>query len=199
MKIDKSISADFRKFIDRELRDERLLWAGKPDPRTAFMGAIIIWLFAVPWSAFSFAWEAKALHDFILQVPKSRGNAGGSFMMVLFGIPFVAIGAAMLSAPWWAARMARRTIYILTDRRLASFTQKHNAISVKSTWPKDIQSVEKTVKADGSGSLKLSFGSKRDSDGDLVETSETLSGIGNVGELERLLVDLRNSPRTSTA
>lgn len=199
MKIDNSISADFRKFIDRELKDERMLWAGKPDPRTAFIGAIVIWLFAVPWSAFSFAWEAKAIHDFILQVPKSRGSAGGSFVMVLFGVPFVVIGAAMLSAPWWGARMARRTIYILTDRRLACFTQKHKAITVKSSWPKDMQSIEKTVKTDGSGNIKLSFGSMRDSDGDLVEKSETITGIGNVGELERLLVESRDNRRASTA
>lgn len=190
MNIGRTISKTLRSHIDKELRGERLLWAGQPDPKIALKSVIGIWIFAVPWTAFALFWETMAIGGWITGHTKGMQGWSG-LMMVLFGVPFVAIGVGMMGSPFWAARKARNSIYVLTEQRLVYLTEKKSGVTVKSTWPADIHSLEKTVLADGKGSLKISYGSKRDSEGDLVEKSETVAGVGNVDELERQLREMK--------
>lgn len=192
MNIGSTVSTELRKFIDKELRGERLLWAGQPDPKTALKSLIGTWVFAIPWTAFALFWETMAIGGWISGTTKGVQGWSG-LMMVLFGIPFVAIGLGMMAGPFWAARTARNSVFILTERRLVYLTGKRNGFAIKSTWPADIHSLSKSVDREGKGSLTISYGSKRDSDGDLVEKSETVAGVGNVDELERLLIELKQS------
>lgn len=188
MNIGRTISSALRRHIDKELRGERLLWAGQPDPKIALKSMIGIWILAIPWTAFALFWEAMAIGGWITGHTKGMQGWSG-LMMVLFGVPFVAIGLGMMAGPFWSARIARKSIYVLTDQRLVYLSEKRNGVAIKSTWPKDIHSLEKTVDRSGKGSLKISYGSTRDSEGDLVEKSETVAGVGNVDELEKLLRD----------
>lgn len=191
MNIGRTISTDLRKYIDKELRGERLLWAGQPDPKIAWKSLIGIWLFAIPWTAFALFWETMAIGGWISGTTKGMHGWAG-LVMVLFGVPFVAIGLGMMAGPFWAARTARNSIYVLTDQRLVYLTERRGGVNIKSTWPKDIHSLSKSVNNDGKGSLKISYGSKRDSEGDLVEKSETVAGVGNIDELERLLREIKH-------
>lgn len=190
MTIGRSVSREFRAHIDRELRGERLLWAGQPNPRMALKGFIGIWLFAIPWTAFSLFWETMAVGGWLFGTAKGL-NGWSGLIMVLFGLPFVGIGIVMLLGPVWAARAARRSIYVLTEQRLVLLTENRSGVTVKSTFPRDIKSIEKSIHGDGTGSLKISFGSTRDSDGNIVEKSETVAGVGNVDELERHLREMK--------
>lgn len=194
MNIGRTISKTLRIHIDRELRGERLLWAGQPDPKIALKSIIGIWIFAIPWTAFALFWETMAIGGWITGHTKGMQGWSG-LIMVLFGIPFVAIGLGMMAGPFWAARTARNSIYVLTDRRLVYVTEKRGGFTIKSTWPGDIHSLEKTALANGTGSLKISYGSKRDSEGDLVEKSETVAGVGNVDELERHLREMKQAAK----
>lgn len=192
MNIGRTISTTLRKHIDRELRGERLLWAGQPDPKLALTSLLGMWLFAIPWTAFSLFWEVLAIGGWMSGTTKGGGGWGG-LMMVLFGVPFVAIGLGMMGAPFWAARKARNSIHVLTEERLVHLTENKRGITVKSTWPRDIHSLEKTTHLNGTGSLKISYGSRRDSEGDLVEKSETVAGVGNIDELERHLREMKRA------
>lgn len=194
MNIGRTISKTLRTHIDRELRGERLLWAGQPDPKIALKSIIGIWIFAIPWTAFALFWETMAIGGWITGHTKGMQGWSG-LIMVLFGIPFVAIGVGMMAGPFWAARKARNSIYVLTEQRLVYLTEKKNGVTIKSTWPGDIHSLEKTALANGVGSLKISYGSKRDSEGDLVEKSETVAGVGNVDELERHLREMKQAAK----
>ena len=81
----------------------------------------------------------------------------------LFGVPFVTIGLAMLSAPLWAWRSARRTLYTVTDRRLILFESTGGrAISVRSLEPRALRDVRRTERPDGSGSLDILGQSRQD-------------------------------------
>lgn len=193
MNIGRSVSTGLRKYIDKELRGERLLWAGQPDPKIALKSLIGIWIFAIPWTAFALFWETMAVGGWVTGTTKGMQGWSG-LVMVLFGIPFVAIGLGMMAGPFWAARTARNSIYVLTDQRLVYVTEKRGGFTTKTTWPADIHSLSKSVNNDGKGSLKISYGSKRDSEGDLVEKSETVAGVGNVDELERLLREMKRLP-----
>jgi hypothetical protein len=188
-----SVSKTVRQKIDQELGGERKLWAGQPDPRRIFLASLVIWLFGIPWTAFTLFWEAMALGA-LFGYGKSAPGWGGT-IMALWGLPFVAIGLGMMAAPFWLARTAKRTVYVLTDRRLVRFIEARKAITIQTTWPRDVHAIERTERADGSGDLKLSYGSKRDSDGDLVEKSETVTGVGAVRELERLLLQVKAESR----
>jgi hypothetical protein len=186
---DQDVSSKLKEIVRRELAGERLIWAGRPNPRSVARSGFGLWFFAVPWTAFALFWEATAIRQFF-----RNDVSGGSLFLVFWGIPFVLIGLAMLAAPLWMARRAGRTVYVLTERRLVELIDDATSTQVKSIWPKDILSITKSVRADGSGTIKLSFGSKRDSEGDLVEKAVSIDGVRNVDELEHHLLELRTAP-----
>ena len=45
------------------------------------------------------------------------------WVMALFGLPFVLVGLGMLLAPFAAFRSARRTVYVLTNKRFMTITE----------------------------------------------------------------------------
>jgi hypothetical protein len=185
-----SISADFKAKIDHELAGEHKLWAGRPSASLAMKAGLGIWLFAIPWTAFTLFWETMAIGAYVSGAKGAKG--WGGIVMILWGLPFIAVGLAMMSAPLYMWYRARQTLYVLTERRLVRFIAQRGAINVQSTWPRDIATIERTERTDGSGDLKLSYGSKRDSDGDLVEKAETIVGVGAVRDLERLMLKMKS-------
>ena len=148
----------------REFAGEPVRWSAQPSPRAVFLRTLPIWLFAIPWTAFSLFWETMAIGGFIGL--GSRTGSGWSWFVaafVLFGLPFIAVGIGMMAAPFWRARQAARSLWVVTTRRITY------------------------LKADGSGSLKLTFGDGRDSDGDKVERSEAIQDIPDVRKVEDLI------------
>jgi len=94
--------------LQTQLRpDERLLWSGVPDPRvwlTPADGFLIP--FSILWTAFAFFWELNAV------------NSGGPAFMVLWGIPFVAMGVYFVAGRFVYKRYRKqRTAYGITTQR----------------------------------------------------------------------------------
>lgn len=177
-----------RDAVIKEFQGERILWTGQPNVRRSFFTSLLIWLFAIPWTAFSVGWEWVALGAF-LEGSEPRTTMDSVFRIVfpLFGAPFVLVGFGMLAAPFYAGWRALRTIYIVGEKRISTMTLGRS-LSVTS-YPMDrITRVERIERRDGSGTLKLVMGSHRDSDGDRVETTETLIGIPDVHKVERLVL-----------
>ncbi|NJS14969.1 MAG: hypothetical protein HC788_10590 [Sphingopyxis sp.] len=89
--------AQLRGALERELGpDEDVLWhgwhLGQIDPRD-----FMIYVFAVPWTAFSIAWTGIAAMAIAGSGEDGPGLIGWAFP--LFGLPFIAVGLWMLSRP----------------------------------------------------------------------------------------------------
>lgn len=179
---------DLRRAVISEFAGEPIHWSGRPSARSAFWRSVGIWLFAVPWTLFALFWESLSLGAFFGFVgPQGQQWSWFGAFFVLFGLPFVAVGLGMMAAPLWLARRAQRSLWVITARRIACLTLGHRGITVRSISPRELFAVERTEKADGSGTLKLIFGEGRDSDGDKVERSETLQGIPDVRRVEDII------------
>ena len=186
--------ADLKAAVDRETRGEVVRWSGVPGPGLHRWAAFGIWLFAIPWLAFALAWEGTLLAMLFKSGPPpiKQGNWpilwGWAF--ALFGLPFVLAGLGMMAAPFYALRKAARTVYALTDTRLLVIEASGKATTVKTINPQRIVSTSRTQSSDGAGSLTLTLGSRKDSDGDTVIERETLVAVPQVRRLESHLLEL---------
>jgi hypothetical protein len=179
---------DLHRAVNSEFAGEPLRWAGQPSSRMAFWRSAGIWLFAVPWTLFALFWETLSLGGFLgFGGPTGQEWSWFGAFFVLFGLPFAAIGLGMMAAPFWLSRRAARSVWVITARRIALITLGRSRVTVRSILPQAVFAIERTEKADGSGSLKLIFGEGRDSDGDKVERSETLQGIPDVRRVEDII------------
>ncbi|HEX8298697.1 MAG TPA: hypothetical protein VF594_05990 [Rubricoccaceae bacterium] len=157
---------------------EMVEWAAQPDARRVALTGFAVWLFAIPWTAFSLFWTAMAS----LTVEDWTSL---SVAFPLFGVPFIAIGLAMLSTPWWAWRGARRTLYAVTDRRAILFEASGlRAITVRSFRPEALRDVRRTERPDGSGSLVFAQTEGRDADGDRTRTTVGFANVRDVRAAE---------------
>lgn len=97
--------------------NEKVLWAGKPDPIATFRTQLGFWWVGVPLTAVAFVVYAK-------------NWLGG------FGFFPPAIGGVFLAAPFLMVVHAYGTIYALTDRRAII---KHDALGKRrvESWPRE--------------------------------------------------------------
>jgi hypothetical protein len=111
----------------------------------------------------------------------------------LFGLPFIAVGFAMLWQPFQIQRKAARTIYGLTDQRIlrVSAGTKRESISVLYS---QMGPIDVSAGADGFGNLRIQTGTSRDSDGDTVTERFEVLGVPDVARLEGLLLEQRSRP-----
>jgi hypothetical protein len=181
--------------IRSQFSRERMIWRGGPDPGSAFRAALPVLIFAIPWTAFCVFWEASALNEAFRLVSRGKGFAFSTWIMPLWGIPFLLIGLALLSAPWYGARRARKTVLLLTDERLAAVYETRGRIVTRYTPYYEITTVEVTELRDGRGHIKLVRGKGRDSDGDTVERAETYEHVHDVRRLEAMLRDAIRAQR----
>ena len=78
------LPADAQARITRELQPgEVVVWAGRPDPDRFMRGGFLLWLFFIPWTAFSLFWMAGASG---FRAPDFSGPAS---FFPLFGLPFL--------------------------------------------------------------------------------------------------------------
>jgi hypothetical protein len=187
---------DVRSRIQSELDSgERLLWAAQPDPRRFARGSIGLVLFGIPWTAFAVFWIFMAsgglwgLFHGGMDFPRDKGAFQViSICFPLFGLPFVLIGLALLSSPYWARKKAKRTAYAVTDRRVILFEAGfRNAMTVRTYLPPQLQRMTRTERPDGSGDLILEEYTWRDSDGDRRHGRHGLYAIPRVRDVEDLI------------
>jgi hypothetical protein len=138
---------------------ERLVWAGQPNPRAYARGSWVISIFGVVFTAFAafwilmaggFAWFAGGA------VSDHAGGSGAVFACFpLFGVPFLLIGIALLFAPVWTRRAARRAVYAITDRRAIAWQARPfgSELTVRSFAPAELTQITRVERADGTGDL----------------------------------------------
>jgi hypothetical protein len=174
-----------RSLVESELQSgERITWLEQPIPgRMARMTWPIV-LFGIPWTAFALFWTAGAAW-----ATWKMDDAPGLFSAFpLFGLPFILIGFGMLSSPCWVRRKARRSAYVLTDRRAILLTAGwRGSVTVRSFEPERLTDLRRKQYADGSGDLVFAQDIRRDSDGDRHSANVGFLAIREVKAVEELV------------
>ena len=164
---------------EREL-GEQLLWAGQPDPFRAAGGAWIVFLLAIPWTVFAVFWETMVLG---LGFTRSVGTPQPvAWSMALFGLPFIALGIGMLSAPFRAMAKARRTVYTVTTKRVLTLICG-NSQETHSLVPRYLGDIRRTERRDGSGSLVICAATVANA----TTSGGTFLGIARVRDVEQII------------
>lgn len=170
------------------LPGEHLLWSASPAPHKQ-LHAFWIWLFGIPWTAFSLYFQVLVLMSAFetVQSAPSGGDRGVGIFFSLLLIPFVAAGFFMLWAPFETLRKARRTIFGLTDRRMLSVTAgrklESTSVMLQQMGPIDVQ-----VGSKGYGNVRIQTGTGLDSEGDQTINRFELLGVPDVARLKGLLL-----------
>lgn len=166
--------AQLRQALERELGpDETVRWhgwqLGKIDPRH-----FLIYVFAVPWTAFALMWTALAASA--VGAP-GIGLVGIAFP--LFGLPFIAVGGWMLSRPLAPLWQRGRVLYVVTDRRVLKLAIGRD-LTVMTVPAERIGLAERQEQRDGSGTITLAVKIGRDSDGDKQTDNFAIGPVADV-------------------
>ncbi|WP_285713249.1 hypothetical protein [Erythrobacter oryzae] len=160
---DNTAMARLRQALERELGPgETVEWHGwqqaRVDPKQ-----FLSYVFSVPWTAFSLAWTGIATAAVASGGAEDVGFVAWAFP--LFGVPFVAVGAWMLSRPFVPLWERGRVLHVVTDRRVMKLVIGRE-LSVD-TLPADrIGPAQRREQSDGSGWLRLPVRIGRDREGD---------------------------------
>jgi hypothetical protein len=182
--VPRQVSDAIKEVARREFKGEVIAWAAQPDPRRAARGSMGHLWFGIPWAAFAFFWEYMAIQT----------ATAGNYFMPVFGAPFVIAGICMIGAPAWAWYRAPRVYYVLTDKRLV-ILKTSRVLKLTSLLPRNILSIERTERSDGSGDIKLVMGWISDSEGGKTEKSETLYGIAEARRVEEQIREVMERSR----
>jgi hypothetical protein len=140
---------------------ERITWMEQPIPGLFARGILPLVMFGVVWTAACAIGEAVWIYFCFDKDTRWLGVIGA--IGTTFG---VVIGIGLLSSPYWMRRMARRSVYVLTDRRAilvrGGWLGDH---TVRSFLPEQLTDIQRTQNADGSGDVVLARDVHRDSDG----------------------------------
>jgi hypothetical protein len=186
------IPVDLRNQVDKELQaGERIQWVGQPIPGRQF-GTASRWgivIFAIPWTAFAVFWTCMAAKGV------SKSHSAMSWAFPLFGVPFVLVGVAMLSSPFWERKAAGKLVYALTDRRAIIFrTGLRNTITVRSFESSTLTDLTRTERPDGSGDLIFTRDITQTSDSNFSRDIGFL-GVRDVRKVEKIIRDSLNKEK----
>lgn len=153
---------------------EELIWADAPGPWSLARQAGLELFNGLFFFGFAIFWTLNA------------AQAPGPFPFVLFGVPFVAIGASMLLKPLWLAFGARYMIYAVTDRRLL-ILKTWPLRRQRSFLPRDIRDLELSEQDDGSGDIV--FGSEAVRSGNRLRQRKI--GFFGIADAHRVEAEIR--------
>jgi len=151
-------------------------------------------LFGIPWTAFAIFWTVMAGW-----AAWQKGGAGWFWLFPLWGVPFVLAGFGMSSSPYWVYRRAKRTAYLLTNRRaiIISIGWRGN-VSSRSFEAAVLTDLRRKERPDGSGDLIFTqdiSNSQRDRS---CSTEVGFLAISNVREVENQVRQIvRQKPNTN--
>jgi hypothetical protein len=159
---------------------ERIVWVGRPHPRHYVVQTIPLLLFAVPFTLIPAMMIAP---DVGLHIP---GVSLGENQSGWFAVPFLIIGVGLLATPFWAVRIARRTGYVLTDRRAIIFDGVR-PWTIYTFLHDRLRNLNRTERRDGSGNLIFLKSVEQNSPGNPEPTERGFMAIPNVKQVEELV------------
>ena len=139
--------------------DEKILWAGQPDPSVLFTKADRALVpFSLLWGGFAFFWEATVIWALARGEDRS-GNGGNLWFFVVMGAFFVFVGLYFIAGRFIYKRINKRhTYYAVTDNRVLVLTTLRGRHLTAACIDR-IPTVQKSVNAEGLGTLR--FGNAR--------------------------------------
>lgn len=139
--------------LTHEMRDgEEVAWQGMKLARIEPKG-FAIWLFAIPWTAFSLFWTAMASLATVA-TDDSVGILGWAFP--LFGTPFILIGLGMLAMPFLPYFQRGRILFAVTNQRVLQLEMGRD-LTVKSIPASRIGDIVRRESGDGTGSVEIAL------------------------------------------
>lgn len=175
-----------RGLVERELDPgEKILWIDQPIPKFWNAGSIAMFLFAIPFTAFSIFWMGGVAW---ITSQDSNAPAGINFFSC-FGLPFLLVGLGMLSSPIWMYRAAKKTIYAITDKRAISIVGGR-MMKVRSFQPEQLKNLERIERSNGSGSIIIEYETFTTSKGRTRNRPHGFMEIRDVKRVEDFLEDL---------
>lgn len=167
--------------VTRELQPgEVVRWAGQPDPSRLMRQGFLIWLFFIPWTAFSLFWIWGAagfrLPDF----------SGPFSFFPLFGLPFLFIGIGGLLSPWWLRSNARYTVYVISNTRAFMLAGKRS-VKMVSWQAGQLEQITRIERPDGSGDLVFDIEMRRGNRGSTVEHKRGFMALRDVRTAESFI------------
>ena len=177
--------------LQRELDSgESVIWSGMQLGKIAKM-AFGIYLFAIPWTAFAVFWVMVASTGVLnAREPSEVGLIEWAFPA--FGIPFILIGLAMMSAPFVPLWQKGKVLYAVTNQRVLRISLG-SRLDVKAVPAERLGMVERNENSRGEGTLKLAVNVGRDSDGDNVTEHFVLGEVADVMGAHDAVRQLRRS------
>ncbi len=186
------LPSELEERVQAELRPgERLIWAGQPRPGRLMKTAVPVVLFGIPFTAFAIFWVVAA--SGILFANALGGGPGDVFSCFpLFGVPFILVGLAMLSSPYWMYQSALRTCYAVTSERVIVWRASgFGGVEVRSFGGPDLTKMVRRDFPDGSGDLIFQEYLTATTDGrGFARTQRNeigFLGVENVREVEGLI------------
>jgi hypothetical protein len=161
---------------------ESLHWAGQPDPGRFMRRGFLLWLFFIPWTAFSLFGTGMAYG--FSRVAPSPFN-----WFPLFGLPFVLVGLGGLALPFWRRYKARTIIYAVTDQRAITIEGGFST-TVRSYLLANLGGIERKEYRDGYGDLVLRKETFVDSEGSRSTREEGFFAIADVRRVENVVTGL---------
>jgi hypothetical protein len=189
------IPKELRRKIENELQPgEFIRWVEQPIPRFFTAASIGGVLFAIPWtsSVIFFMWGASRfkLPDLREGLQPQHLNAllGNLFAVFLAYLLFLLV-FGMLASPVWVWQAARKTVYLVTDKRAISI-QGGWSTTIRSRLPDQLKDLYRKERADGTGDVIISIRRWRDGDGDSRSEEIGFLGVRNPREVENILKQL---------
>jgi hypothetical protein len=170
---------------------ERIVWADQPIPALLARNMLPLVYFGVVWTTLCIAGDV-----FWTYMTWKMGTPIFALFSVVASVPFLAIGVGMLCSPHFMRRSARRTIYVLTDRRAILFgCNWRGTLTVRSFDPCQLNDLVRNQHADGSGDLVLTRDVRRDVDGHNQLTDVGFLAVREVKKVEDRVRALVQSDR----
>lgn len=174
---DNPVMTRLRLALERELQgDEAVEWHGWQLGQLE-LRSFGLYLFAIPWTAFAVMWTTLAAGAMASSGEDGPGWIGWAFP--LFGLPFVAIGVAMLAGPFLPLMQKGRVLYVVTNKRVLKLGMGRE-LEVQAVPADRIGLVTRNEKRDGTGGLQIAVKIGRDSDGDRQTEYFAISNVANV-------------------
>lgn len=162
---------------------EAVLYAGMPGVTASMRQTLVGFVFGIGWSAIAFTFQGVAIASLFSSDPVKGMGTGMGLVFCLFALPFTIIGIGLLAWPFHAAWTALLTVHAVTDRRLLTVTGGRHP-SVESRSAQALTFVHRVAAGRGRGTLRLGFGTERDSDGDPRAVEVRWPGIPAVDQAE---------------
>ena len=178
------IPKGLRRKIENELQPGEIIrWVEQPIPHFFTAASILSVLFGIPWTSFAIFWMGGASG---FKLPDLREGLQPQHLFALFGVPFVLIGFGMLSSPIWVWQEARKTVYLVTDKRAISI-QGGWSTTIRSYLPDQLKDIYRKERADGTGDVIISIRRWKDSDGVNRQEEIGFLRVRNPREVENII------------